>query len=321
MSPQENDMQRVTSQKLGRRAFLYHGGLFLTAASQVGSAAVAWGADEPAKESSPKAAPTARIALFTDIHYADRPPQGTRHFRDSLDKVAESIAAFNEAKLDTLIFLGDLIDEAKDVAGEIGYLKKIDAELAKFKGDRHYVLGNHCIWTLTKQQFADNSAAKAKHYSFDKHGHHFVILDACYRKDGVSYGAKNNVWNDSDIPREQQEWLRDDLKKTDKPTIVCVHQRLDVQGDHAVHQAAAVRKILEESGRVRAVLMGHSHKNDYREINGIHYCVLRAVIEGPGKANNAYATLDLLADGALRIDGFAQQKDYEWKAKVMNAKG
>jgi predicted MPP superfamily phosphohydrolase len=302
---------------------LVQGGLLLTAA-QLGGAA-AWGADEPKSPPTtpldPKAAPLARIGLLTDIHYADRPPAGSRHFRDSLEMVALSVAAFNEAKLDTLVFLGDLIDEAPDVEGEIGYLKKIDAELAKFKVERHFVLGNHCIWRLTKQQFADNSAAKAKHYSFDRHGHHFVILDACYRKDGVSYGAKNNAWNDSDIPREQQEWLRDDLKKTDKPTIVCVHQRLDVKGDHAVLQAPVVRKILEESGRVRAVLMGHSHKNNYREINGIHYCVLRAVIEGAGKENNSYATLDLFSDGTLRIDGFVQQKDYEWKAKMMAAKG
>jgi len=51
--------------------------------------------------------------------------------------------------------------------------------------------------------------------------------------------------------------------------------------------APEVRQILEDSGNVSAVFQGHSHQNDYRDINGIHYCTMRAVIEGSGAANNA----------------------------------
>ena len=62
--------------------------------------------------------------------------------------------------------------------------------------------------------------------------------------------------------------------------------------------------------------MGHSHKNDYRQIAGIHYCVLRAVIEGPGDdrgdKNNASATLEVHPNGTIKLDGFGQQSDYDW---------
>jgi alkaline phosphatase len=205
------------------------------------------------------------------------------------------------------------------VKTEIGFVKTIDAELRQFKGDRHYVLGNHCIWSLTKEEFADSTGATVKAYSFDQSGFHFVVLDACFRKDGVAYGRKNNDWKDTDIPKEQQEWLAADLAATDTKAIVFVHQRLDVEGDYGVRQQKAVRKTLEESKKVLAVLMGHSHKNDYRQIGGIHYCVLRAVVEGPGdergEKNNAAATLEVFKDGTVKVDGFGQQVGYAWEGQ------
>ena len=90
------------------------------------------------------------------------------------------------------------------------------------------------------------------------------------------------------------------------------HQRLDVSNHYGVKNAEQVRKVLEESGKVVAVFQGHSHKNEYQEIAGIHYCVLVAMVEGSGAENNAYAVMDLFADGSIRIAGFRQQQDYRW---------
>ena len=106
------------------------------------------------------AKPAVRLGLLTDIHYADIPAANNRYYRDSLAKVRTAVGQFNEAKLDGLVFLGDLVDTGADVKSEIGFVKTIDAELRNFKGDRHYVLGNHCIWSLTKQEFADATGAK-----------------------------------------------------------------------------------------------------------------------------------------------------------------
>jgi alkaline phosphatase len=224
----------------------------------------------------------------------------------------ECITRFNELKPDFVVELGDFVDAAPDAAGEIAHVKTIEAEYAKFKGDRHYVLGNHCIFTLTKQQFRDNCAMKKEFYSFDQGDFHFVILDACYKADGTPYGAKNNAWTDTEIPPVQREWLAGDLATTKKKTIIFVHQRLDVQNNYGVKSAPAVRKILEDSGKVLAIFQGHSHKNDYHEINGLHYCTLAAMIEGSGETNNAYAMLSLFKDNSIKVEGFRQQKAYQW---------
>jgi alkaline phosphatase len=64
---------------------------------------------------------------------------------------------------------------------------------------------------------------------------------------------------------------------------------------------------------VQAVFQGHSHKNDYREIAGIHYCTLRAMVEGSGPENSGASVLTLRPDGSLVLNGFRQQTSYEWR--------
>jgi hypothetical protein len=49
-----------------------------------------------------------------------------------------------------------------------------------------------------------------------------------------------------------------------------------------------------------------------RELGGLHYCTLSAVIEGSGVGNNAYAALDILPGDVIRFIGFRKQKSYGW---------
>jgi alkaline phosphatase len=294
-----------------RRQFLKDGVLILTAAA--GACRFGLAAASAAEDNRPE--PALRLGLLTDCHYADRDPAGRRIYRESLSKVREAVDRFNEAGATLAFELGDFIDAAPDIEQEIGFLKAIEKEYARFRGQRHYVLGNHCVHTLTKQEFIDHCGMKAAHGSFDHGDFHFIVLDACYRQDGVPYGRKNFEWTDSNIPPAELEWLDADLRAANKPTLVFVHQRLDVEGNYGVRNAAVVRKVLEESGRVLAVFQGHNHVNDHKLIGGVHYCTLTAVVEGRGQENNAYALVDLYADGSLRIDGFRKQKDYEWNGR------
>lgn len=256
-----------------------------------------------------RAEPTIKIGLLSDIHYADRDMHINRFYRESRAKMRESIDRFNELKPDFIVELGDLIDAADSVEDEIGNLKVIESEYARFAGPRHYVLGNHCVHTLTKQEFFQHSGATAPFYSFDAGPFHFIVLDACYRTDGVPYGRNNFHWTDTEIPLLERDWLAADLRKTGKPTVIFAHQRLDLENNYAVKSSPEVRRILEGSGRVLAVFQGHSHKNDYREINGIHYCTLRAMVEGSGEENSGYGILKMFPDGAMHLTGFRKQSD------------
>jgi len=256
--------------------------------------------------------PALRIGLVTDLHYGDKPEKGTRFYRETLGKLSETVAVFNRERPELVVELGDLIDQAPSVEQELEWLDRIERVFAEVQAPRHYVLGNHCVGTLTKAEFAAHTqAAKVPHYSFDAGGVHCVILDACFRADGVAYERANFDWKDATIPADQLAWLEADLAANPRPTVVFAHQRLDEHSPHSVSNRAVVRAILERSGRVSAVFQGHSHANDYQQIAGIHYTTLVAMIEGSGPANSGYAMLDVMSDGSLRLHGYRQQADRE----------
>lgn len=288
--------------QLGRRAVLKNGVLCLAAAALDGSTLLAG--------QQPHAA--LRIGLVTDLHYADKPPAGSRHYRETPGKLAEAARQFERDRPSLMVELGDLIDAADSVATEQRWLRRINREFSAMAAERHYVLGNHCVDTLTKAEFLGEVEQAESYYSFDRGGCHFVVLDACFRSDGQPYGRRNFEWTDANIPAAELDWLDADLKAADGLVIVLAHQRLDVSTNHGVRNAPDVRQVLERSGRVTAVLQGHSHQNDYREIGGIHYATLVAMVEGSGAEHSGYSVMDVLPDGGVQLRGFRMQQSYDW---------
>ncbi|MDA7881267.1 metallophosphoesterase [Akkermansiaceae bacterium] len=258
------------------------------------------------------------LGLVTDIHYADKPQRGSRAYRDSLAKAKEFSALFIDKKPDAIVSLGDLVDAAPTVKEELSYLQKIVPVMNEPGIPCHYVLGNHCIDTLTKEEFFKHAktASKTGHYSFDINGVHLIILDACYTKNMEHYGRNNSKWNDANIPPEQLAWLKKDLQENNLPTLIFAHQRLDLspKENYAIKQCLEVREILEKSQKVLAVFQGHSHKNELHEINGIPYCTLSAVIEGKGVENNSYSILDVYDNKTAKLKGYRKQADRKFKA-------
>jgi alkaline phosphatase len=289
-------------QQLSRRAFLCQGTLIF---STVIASPFCLRADilETKK-------PVLRIGLLTDIHYADKEHAGNRYYRESSDKIAVAADELRKQKLDFLVELGDLIDSVKEPETDKKHLKIINTELQKISDKRYYVLGNHCVETLTKDEFLREIGQEKSFFSFDRNGYHFIVLDACFRQDGTSYGRNNAHWTDTKIPDAELEWLKSDLKVTKLPVVVFLHQRLDVENQKpiAVKNADQVRGLLEESGNVRLVLQGHEHSGDYKEIGGISYCTLSAVIEGSGLKNNSFSFLEIVENGDWRLHGFLKQK-------------
>lgn len=259
------------------------------------------------------AKPLIKVGLMTDLHYADKPPTKTRFYREALAKLDEAVEVMNREKPALVVELGDFIDQADSVDREIEWLRTMESHFARLSMPRHYVLGNHCVGTLTKQEFAANTKASGSFESFEAGGVTFVILDSCFRSDGTPYSRKNFDWKDANVPKDELSWLDSQLSKASGPVIVLAHQRLDADKAHAVQNAAEVRSLLEKSGKVLAVFQGHSHKNDYQQIAGIHYTTLVAMVEGSGAENNGYTMLDVLADGSLRLNGFRKQANRDLK--------
>jgi 3',5'-cyclic AMP phosphodiesterase CpdA len=262
-----------------------------------------------------------RIGIFTDLHAHDTNSPLDRFLMvDWAERLQACVDAMNAWPADLMIELGDYVNGRFVLGAELGDPERISAILsatealyAQFDGRRYYVLGNHDLGDLTKAEFLEHVGAEATTSSFDAGGYHFVLLDAQYHPDGTDRG--DEFWYmPGFVPPTVLTWLRNDLASTDLPTIVCLHQRLDLEyearhGGPEVLNHEEVRAVLVEDGDVIAVLQGHDHQGGYSHIDGIHYVTFTALIGriGGKPPTWAYVTLDPRAR-AIRIVGEGEQE-------------
>lgn len=267
-----------------------------------------------------------RFGVVTDPHYADTDPAtySNRYYRDSIEKMDAAIKHFNNQNLDFIIEVGDFKDQDPQPEREktLQYLKAIEQSFTRFKGPKYHVLGNHDMDSLSKREFLQNientGIPKQKsYYSYDKKGIHFIVLDANFTRHGIDYNNGNFDWTDTNINHKQVKWLQKDLEKTDNPTIVFVHQRLDTpyahNKIHCIHNARKVRHILERSGKVMAVFQGHDHAGGYSKIHDIHYFTQVAMVSGPYPDNNSYSIVEVMKNGDIRVTGYVN-----CESRIMN---
>ena len=253
----------------------------------------------------------ARFGIVTDCHYADAEAAGTRFYRESLDKLGECVELMNAEKVDFLIELGDFKDQDRPPAERktLSHLETVEKVFQRFDGPAYHVLGNHDLDSISKEQFLTrventNIDSDRSYYSFDVNGLHCVVLDANYKSDGADYDHGNFDWTDANIAPEEMDWLKHDLAAARGPVVVFSHQLLDGTGSVYVKNASQVRQILEDSGKVLAVFQGHHHAGSYKNIAGIHYYTLKALVEGAGPESNSYAIAEARPDGGITVTGY-----------------
>ncbi|MBR4171468.1 MAG: metallophosphoesterase [Kiritimatiellae bacterium] len=269
--------------------------------------------------------PLVRFGLVTDLHYADidpRPGRGerSRYFRESLRKLDDAVAVFNGRKPNFVIELGDFKDNTRGHDETIKALVRIEQAFSRFEGPRYHVAGNHDFDCISPEEFFSLTPNNGKTtekgwYSFVAGGVTFVVLNACFTSDGKPY-CRNNPWTDANVPSEEMEWLKKELAATKGHVVVFCHQRLDPAAErhHLVKNAAAVRKTLEDNGKVRAVIMGHQHGGGQSVVNGIPYYCLRAMVCDTGKDEGCYAEAALYPSGAFAVTGWRRAKPMKFSA-------
>ena len=170
----------------------------------------------------------------------------------------------SEKKADFIMQMGDFCIPREE---NLGLMEIWD----RFKNPSYHILGNHDTdLGYSKKQAMKFWNMKKRYYSFDTHGYHFVILD------GNDPNPKPWSGYHRYINEEQQDWLKDDLRKTKLHTFVFSHQTLENE-DGGVANFQEIRSILEEANanageaRVIASFSGHHHTDYMTDINGIYY--------------------------------------------------
>ena len=244
------------------------------------------------------------IGFVTDLHfgpaaYHDGKLRKLTHHAAELTRGV--VRAMNEElRPDLFVNLGDDIeDESRDA--DLARYTECQDILRTAKAELVNVAGNHDTIHLTRDDLARVWRHEGPlYYAFDRGGFHIVVLHTLERKDV-----------EVRIPHAQLEWLTADLARTMLPVIVLMHHSASEQDleDSSwfkglahlalVKERAELRRILQESGKVRVVFNGHVHRNHLDVIAGIPYVTIQSLIENldddaPGRAAaaHAFATID-----------------------------
>lgn len=239
------------------------------------------------------------IGFVTDLHFG---PQAffdgklrklTHH---ASDLTRDVVAKMNDVyRPDLLVNLGDDIED-ESYAADLARYEECQAILRGAHAELVNVAGNHDTIHLAREDLNRVWGREGPlHYSFDRQGVHLVVLHTLEKKDV-----------EVRIMRPQLEWLAADLAATQLPVIVLMHHSATEQdlGDSfwfrglphlaLVKERAELRRLLEASGKVRAVFNGHVHRNHLDVIGGIPYVTIQSLIENldedaPGRAAAACA--------------------------------
>ena len=222
-----------------------------------------------------------KIGLFADAHCSTKAEScRTRRPSLSFDKIRAAMEAFADA--DLVICLGDLMDDCENPQDNPAMLEKIGELIASFNVPFCCLRGNHdCDMFSEADFYAGIDSSPPKVLKYDDCG--LIFLDANYDACGRAYAAAAVDWTDTALPEDQIQALREALEDSEiQRAYIFIHQNLDpnVQHQHIVANAAQVRRILEDSGKVRRVIQGHYHPGCDSVIGGIEYHTLPAMCEG-----------------------------------------
>lgn len=314
----------TTRDMAGSSAPLTRGAFVKGLSSAVAAAAAdGWGAVVAHAPDAPKRRVLVRVGFLSDSHYANVAlawAGDNRYYSASLGKMRAAVAKFDSLGLDIAIEGGDLADWSrvgaqpgggKDMGLSVGKFDEIEAEFVRFGGPAYHVPGNHDFSCFTPEEFyarVKNAGAPmtSGHYSFARNGVTFVVLDANYGA-GDRHYSRDWAWNwaDSNVPAAQLAWLEGELGKAPGPCVVVCHEILHPggAGGHVVKNAAEVRKVIEASGKVKTVLMGHQHSGLCETLNGILYYAIAAQVT-KSATENSFAEVDVLEDGSSVVTGY-----------------
>ncbi|MEA5258357.1 metallophosphoesterase [Arcicella aquatica] len=205
-----------------------------------------------------------KFGICTDVH------KDVMHDADT--RLKAFIDEASGKNLDFIIQLGDF-------CRPYDYNQDFLAIWNKYQGDKYHVLGNHDTdGGFTQEQVVQYWNAKARYYSYDCKGFHFVVLDGNEKDSSPNRPAGYARY----IGEEQLKWLENDLNNTNLPTILFCHQGLD-NDNGGIYNGTQCRLVLEQANtkagftKVQAVFSGHHHLDYYNKINDIHYIQINSM--------------------------------------------
>ena len=249
------------------------------------------------------------LAIVTDMHHGV--DHKTKMGSAALPLLREFGKFVAELKPGCIVDMGDRISD-KDHDADVLLMQEVATAINDVPGEWHHLLGNHDLAELTA---AENESALGRScalHSIDLNGYHLVFWNTQPRIDRVIGFT---------ITHADLDWLQADLAASDLPTIIFSHVPLDngsMKGNYYFEtldphfaaypevQGAAIRSVIEASGKVILCLNGHTHWNAYHCIDGVHYVTIPSLTErftSWPEPDGAYAKVEIGEHIGIEIHG------------------
>lgn len=277
--------------------------------------------------------PLLSFGMVADCQYAAlgrSAPHPVRHYPLSRAKLAEAVATFNDADLDFVISLGDLIDSSADD------LRPVLDVLADCRAPVRHCLGNHDLVGFDGDLEAAVAAfgMPGSYYGWTERGHRFLVLDTNRLgvidlprgspawQDGVADLARRRAagepnaqpWNGGVDPA-QLAWLGDQLDAAataGEPVLIFAHQPVVPVYDHALLNATEVSGVLTRPGTpLLAYLCGHDHSGGLGRLGASPAVTFAGMVD---TEENAYAIVRVFPD-RLTITGYGREPDRSFQGE------
>ncbi|MFA5791637.1 MAG: metallophosphoesterase [Candidatus Paceibacterota bacterium] len=238
-----------------------------------------------------------KFAIISDIHIGEEKEHKgiiRKMSRYSLEFISAFINKMNsEIKPFFVINLGDTINDI-NYNVDVKNLKIVISNFKQLNCPMYHLVGNHEQKTIKIKELEKLLNHKPLFYSFDQADYHFIVL----------FSERKNL----SIEDNQKNWLKTDLEKTTRKSIIFVHHALadqDLTGNFwfeenperaLIINRKEIRKILEDSKKVIAVFNGHLHWNRMDVHNNIPYFNIQSLVENfqnKDIPSNSYAVVKL----------------------------
>lgn len=261
-----------------------------------------------------------QFGVMADCQYADFDTVGTRHYRESVGKLREAVAAFNEANLKFALHLGDFVDRFAESFDDVVPI------FDKLRMSKYHVLGNH-DYQLPLDQLLETLRMPAPYHHFRRGGWRFIVVDtndislygnpvgsekyelAQEMLDQLtSDGAVNaQTWNGA-VGSDQLAWLRrvlDGARSRGEQVVLNSHHPIYPKDPHNAWNDDELVDLVTSYDNVIAWFNGHNHHGNYGFTGGTHFVTFHGMVE---LETNAYATVRVL-DDRFEINGYGREPD------------
>ncbi|MFZ1720822.1 MAG: metallophosphoesterase [Candidatus Moraniibacteriota bacterium] len=274
--------------KKHRKKIAIVGGVSLLMVLSIASGA--WHLIQAKQRSISAVGSTLHFGAIGDFEYGTRENVGNKMTRLAKTELEKVVHFFNtEYNPAFVIELGDMV-ESSGVSVEKAkqQFRDIDAVFRRVNARTEYVLGNHDLRSLSKEEVRTILGLEDNHRFFDEGDWRFVIMDTNFDKTKGYRDFGPDHFVSGSVPESEYRWLETALA-TDRPTIVFSHHPISL-GVKNTRNYEVVRSFFERYPNIVLSISGHEPSFRFSEENGIHYLVVDNLANRDSLGS--FATLD-----------------------------